>query len=614
MYICAYLLGVSRVMHAARCPHFYLITVATIAAVAALVAMRRLRRVSRGHTVRVLHTAAAVNATVSRWHRRGRTLGVDVEWVKGSSHPAALLQLSSGDETIIVQLTKLLSAPVVMPERLLRLLADPLVGKAGVGIGQDLCRLEAWAAQLAAAATPANARGFTFAGGIELAPLAKKAGCAGRGLASLCDELLGQTLSKGEVRTSDWEADELSDEQIAYAANDARASLLIWQALQGRLPQPDGRAAPCSPQPRVQRERGGVVAVAVAGLPSATAAATSRESSHRVRIPTRSTPVYDGWLMLDPSGAAMCRMAAKRGRWYVSKGLATQLADDDPLGAAAPGRTIQLRFSPNGPGNAAEPWLLEAKRNVCVGCGCGESSVGGGGAEEACVREGCAGEGRIALGGVEGEGKLVRFSVVPHAFRRHLPAEMKSRDSHDLVVLCVRCYAKLEGPYEAHRRRLFERYGVERHAPRPHGARGGEGVRVRSAALALSQHGAKLPGKRREELEGVVAAALQVAPAALTPALVADLARRPIETATPCAAPRECTAPEELVVRAVAAAAAAGGTDDGSTSCDEESGGGALAAALHAFVCEWRTTFVEALEPRCLPDGWTTEHRRPPHR
>ena len=86
----------------------------------------------------------------------------------------------------------------------------------------------------------------------------------------------------------------------------------------------------------------------------------------------------------------------------------------------------------------------------------------------------------------------MRFSVVPHSFRRLLPNHMKSRDSHDLVVLCVSCYARVEKAFERHRASLFLRHGIGRESSRlePPNA---EEVRVRSAAIALSQHAAKLP-------------------------------------------------------------------------------------------------------------------------
>ena len=150
--------------------------------------------------------------------------------------------------------------------------------------------------------------------------------------------------------------------------------------------------------------------------------------------------------MLDPSGQPMCRMAAKRGRGYLAKGLASLLLEGDPLAAEAPGRTIRLHFEPGGPGNAAEPWLLAGKRNACVGCG---GEAGGGGEGRGGDGSRCGADGAAA--------RLVRFSVVPHAFRRHLPDPMKSRDSHDLVVLCVGCYGVLEPAYERHRQPLYRR-------------------------------------------------------------------------------------------------------------------------------------------------------------
>ena len=158
--------------------------------------------------------------------------------------------------------------------------------------------------------------------------------------------------------------------------------------------------------------------------------------------------------MLDPSGQPMCRMAAKRGRWYLAKGLASLLPEGDPLAAQAPGRTIRLHFEPGGPGNAAEPWLLAGKRNACVGCG---GEAGGGGEGRGGDGSRCGADGAAA--------RLVRFSVVPHAFRRHLPDPMKGRDSHDLVVLCVGCYGVLEPAYERHRQHLYRRRALSRCPP-----------------------------------------------------------------------------------------------------------------------------------------------------
>ena len=136
-------------------------------------------------------------------------------------------------------------------------------------------------------------------------------------------------------------------------------------------------------------------------------------------------------------------------------------------------RTIQLLFTPNGPGNACAPSSLAPKANVCVGCGASDASA------------------------------LVRWSVVPHSFRRLLPAKMKSRDSHDIVLLCRGCYAACEGAYEAHRAAEFRAAGIARDTRRYEPPPAHE-ARVRSAAAALSAHErgrVVLPAGRRAELE-----------------------------------------------------------------------------------------------------------------
>ena len=58
------------------------------------------------------------------------------------------------------------------------------------------------------------------------------------GLKDLCKELLGVDLSK-QQQTSDWGADRLSDEQLAYAASD----VLYLHALKAKL-EPSGARGP----------------------------------------------------------------------------------------------------------------------------------------------------------------------------------------------------------------------------------------------------------------------------------------------------------------------------------------------------------------------------------
>ena len=165
----------------------------------------------------------------------------------------------------------------------------------------------------------------------------------------------------------------------------------------------------------------------------------------------------------------MCRLSRARAEWYVQRGLATRNADRN---------AITLTFTPNGLGNSQEPWLLAPKDNACVGCGVAQE---------------------------EDPDGLMRWSVVPPSFRSLLPEEHKSRDSHDIVLLCRTCHAAVVGPYGAHRARLFADNGIDADTART--VEDPQLSRVRSAARALSgSRSAKLPAARREQLEAQLCA------------------------------------------------------------------------------------------------------------
>lgn len=116
-----------------------------------------------------------------------------------------------------------LTMPHSMPPALLNLLADPERVKCGVNIKQDGTKL--W-----------RDFGVPCAGLLELSAVARHVDPArwpNKGLISLARlsaAYLGADLDKGSVRTGDWSA-RLDAEQVSYAANDAFAGRLIYDAL-----------------------------------------------------------------------------------------------------------------------------------------------------------------------------------------------------------------------------------------------------------------------------------------------------------------------------------------------------------------------------------------------
>ena len=133
-------------------------------------------------------------------------LGFDTEtrpaFRKGQSFPPSLLQLATADEVFLFQLNR-----VGLPGALLRLLGDPAVVKAGVGLDFDLKSLQ-------------DLRPFQPRGFVDLARVARQKGIRNNGLRGLAAAVCGIRISKS-ARTTNWANDLLTPQQIRYAATDA---------------------------------------------------------------------------------------------------------------------------------------------------------------------------------------------------------------------------------------------------------------------------------------------------------------------------------------------------------------------------------------------------------
>ncbi|WP_413291832.1 3'-5' exonuclease [Bdellovibrio sp. HCB185ZH] len=143
-------------------------------------------------------------------------LGFDTEtrpaFKKGEVHPVALLQLATETDAYVIRLKHIRNFDFIKD-----LFENPNVIKAGVAIRDDIKNL--------------NKR-FQFAhqGFVELQTLAKAKNLQNFGLKSMSEEVLGGTITKGP-KTTNWEAAELTNKQILYAATDAWIGLKLYQKL-----------------------------------------------------------------------------------------------------------------------------------------------------------------------------------------------------------------------------------------------------------------------------------------------------------------------------------------------------------------------------------------------
>lgn len=167
-----------------------------------------------GETVIIGHQHDINNAV--EMLKRSNTIGFDTEtrpsFKKGQKHKVALLQLSTNNTAFLFRLNK-----TGINNELIQLFENPNITKVGVAIKDDIKALQ-------------KLKAFTPAGFIDIQDKVKDFNIENFGLKKLAGLLLGFRISKAQ-QTSNWEADELTDAQIKYAATDAWVSLKIYQKL-----------------------------------------------------------------------------------------------------------------------------------------------------------------------------------------------------------------------------------------------------------------------------------------------------------------------------------------------------------------------------------------------
>ena len=143
-------------------------------------------------------------------------LGFDTEtkptFRKGRKNTVSLVQLSTGTLACLFRINKL-----GFPDKLIDLLSDPKVIKAGVAVHDDIRFLK-------------GVKGFSPAGFIDLQNFVKEFGIQSSGLKKLAAIVLGFRISKRQ-QVTDWEAEQLTDAQQLYAATDAWVCHQIYQKL-----------------------------------------------------------------------------------------------------------------------------------------------------------------------------------------------------------------------------------------------------------------------------------------------------------------------------------------------------------------------------------------------
>lgn len=147
-------------------------------------------------------------------------LGFDTEtrpsFKKGKVYPTSLIQISSLEQSWILRVSR-----IGYPAELLRLLSNEIPLKIGLGLQDDLRRLRA---------------DFQFSpqGFLDLQHYVKAYHIDEMGLKKISGIVLNRRISKSQ-QVSNWDADELTEAQLRYAATDAWICLMIYYRLRASI-------------------------------------------------------------------------------------------------------------------------------------------------------------------------------------------------------------------------------------------------------------------------------------------------------------------------------------------------------------------------------------------
>jgi ribonuclease D len=148
-----------------------------------------------------------------------KAVGFDTEtrptFTRGQLHKVALMQIAIPKKVFLIRLNL-----TGFTSEIISFLENESIEKIGVALRDDIKALE-------------RLKRFKPAGIVELTTLTKQAGIEVESVKKLAGLFLGFRISKG-AQTSNWEAPELNEKQISYAATDAWVCLEVFNMVSKR--------------------------------------------------------------------------------------------------------------------------------------------------------------------------------------------------------------------------------------------------------------------------------------------------------------------------------------------------------------------------------------------
>ena len=169
--------------------------------------------------IEVIGSEEAFEAAIGQI-RSNPVLGFDTEtrpsFKKGLVYPTSMIQLATADRAWLLRVSKL-----GYPPGLRDLLSSEKIMKVGTGLNDDIRRMR-------------SDFHFEPAGFLDLQRYVEAFRIDEKGLKKMSAIVLGRRISKSQ-QVSNWDADQLSEAQLRYAATDAWICLEIYRALRNSI-------------------------------------------------------------------------------------------------------------------------------------------------------------------------------------------------------------------------------------------------------------------------------------------------------------------------------------------------------------------------------------------
>lgn len=525
-------------------------------------------------SVRIVHILcfSKLGALIDEILLRGDPVALDAEWYVDRSRrhqEPSLLQIASEDCVALVDLFSVVAdqeveesvAKAKVSNQIGRLFKSKDVGKFGWNFKGDLTVL-----RLAGYFT-ASAIVESYVEASDWFANDRCASVAGRGLEDIVIEVLGTRLDKKKWQKSRWDKRPLCEEMVMYAAIDAwvllrlaeEASLTmnetpIWKVIRLVLKGTRRKVEKCrgkrmfsSEMEQVEKfKRDATKQVAFNEW-------TERKRKVFIKRFACKKNVYDNCVILSKTGQHLAFCDEKKALWYLRKNLASIESDSS-------GRPLRIRltFVPKGREasgfTGGDPELTQSfkRHNRCVVCAASEH--------------------------------FTRYHIIPVAYRRHFPVQVKSHSPHDVVVICVDCHERANYFTAQLKKRIALEFQIPLCGEGYRGPNTHQKLVIKAAHTLSNTRILKfIPPKRMQDLRELMMEGLALDP-------LEEITQVHLDRCKILGKDNDCDFQShgELVVKRLME-----GVD--------------TTTSLHSFIRRWRIHFVDCMKPQFLPEDFSVD-------